>query len=169
MTAVLENPRETIPMSNLNALYNQDYTAWAKQMADLLKAGQFSELDIAHLIEELEGMGASERNELENRFMILLAHLLKWQFQYRQLSERWQEFKGDSWRNTIIEQRARLARRLRKSPGLKATLDEVIAEIYPDAKALAAEETGLPIETFPAACHYSQQQILDKTFYPSAE
>jgi len=58
---------------------------------------------------------------------------------------------------------------LRKSPGLKAILDEVIAEIYPDAKALAAEETGLPIETFPAACHYSQQQILDKAFYPSAE
>ncbi len=70
MTAVLENPRETIPMSNLNALYSQDYTAWAKQMADLLKAGQFAELDIAHLLEELEGMGASERNELENRFNI---------------------------------------------------------------------------------------------------
>jgi len=47
MTAILEKP-----ISDLNTLYNQDYTAWAKQMADLLKAGQFAELDVAHLIAE---------------------------------------------------------------------------------------------------------------------
>jgi hypothetical protein len=168
MTAVLEAPRDN-PMNDLSTLYSQDYSAWAKQMADLLKAGQFSELDIAHLVEELEGMGASERNELENRFIILLAHLLKWQFQYRQLSERWQEFKGDSWRNTMIEQRTRLARRLRKSPGLKATLDEVIVEIYPDARGLASKETQLPINTFPAVCPYSQAQILSDDYYPPME
>ena len=156
-------------MSDLNTLYRQDYTAWAKRMAELLKAGQFSELDIDHLLEELAGMGASEQRELENRFEILLAHLLKWQFQYRQLSERWREFKGDSWNNTIKEQRRRIERLLRKTPGLKADVKDVIQRAYQDAREDAADETGLPLDTFPATCPYSQAQILDKNFLPTAE
>jgi hypothetical protein len=156
-------------MTELSELYSKDYTAWAKRMAGLLKAGEFSRLDIGHLLEELEGMGASEKGELENRLLILLAHLLKWQFQYRQLAERWQEFEAKSWRNTIVEQRGRLARRLRKSPGLKAALAESIADVYPDAREMAADESGLPLKTFPATCPYSPEQLLDKSFYPPME
>jgi hypothetical protein len=156
-------------MSELGALYEKDYTAWAHKTAELIRAGRFADLDIAHLLEELEGMGASERNELANRFEVLLAHLLKWQFQYRQLSERWREFKGDSWNNTIKEQRRRIERLLRKTPGLKSEVQGVIAHAYQDAREDAADETGLPLETFPATCPYSQAQILDKYFYPLAE
>ena len=101
--------------------------------------------------------------------MILIAHLLKWQFQYQQLSERWQEFKGDSWRSTIIEQRARLAKHLRKSPGLKSSLDEIILEAYEDAVELAIDETGLSREVFPEVCPYSHHELFDKTFYPSVQ
>jgi len=156
-------------MSDLNTLYNQDYTAWAKQMANLLKAGQFAELDIAHLIEELEGMGASEQRELENRLRVLLTHLLKWQFQYRQLSERWQEFKGDSWRNTLINQRTEIQIHLRKHPGIKQFLSSSIIEAYEDARILASKETQLPINTFPISCPYSQAQILSDDYYPPME
>ena len=156
-------------MNDLTALYRQDHTAWAKRTAELLKAGKFSELDIGHLLEELEGMGASERNELENRLTVLLAHLLKWQFQYQQLADKWKEFDGRSWRSTIIEQRTRIAKRLRKSPGLKAELTGLIAEAYEDAVELAVEETGLAAKTFPSDCPYSQAQILDKAFYPPME
>ena len=46
----------------------------------------------------------SERRELESRLLILLAHLLKWQYQHPLLSERWGEFDGRSWRGTIVEQ-----------------------------------------------------------------
>jgi len=143
-------------MSDLNTLYNQDYSAWAKHMAELLKAGQFAELDIAHLIEELEGMGASEQRELENRLRVLLAHLLKWQFQYRQLSERWQEFDSRSWRNTIINQRMEIEILLEKHPGIKQFLPDAVLDAYRDARRLAAGETRLPITTFPASCPYSQ-------------
>lgn len=153
-------------MTALHSLYRKNYTEWAKQSAKLLKAGRFSELDIEHLLEELESMGASERNELENRLVILIAHLLKWQFQYKQLSERWQEFDGRSWRSTIVEQRTRLAKRLRKSPGLKSTLDEVMSEAYEDAVELAVKETQLPISTFPAQCPYTIKQLLNDDFYP---
>jgi len=156
-------------MNDLNRLYNQDYTAWAKQMAHLLKAGQFSELDVVHLIEELEGRGASEQRELENRLRILLAHLLKWQFQYRQLSERWQEFDGRSWRNTLINQRMEIEILLEKHPGIKRFLPDSVVEAYRDARRLAAGETQLPINTFPAACPYSQAQILSNDYYPPME
>jgi hypothetical protein len=156
-------------MSKLSQLYEEDYSAWAQQNADLLQAGRFSELDVAHLVAELNDMSKSDQDELENRLVVLLAHLLKWQYQYRQLSERWQEFEGKSWRATIIEQRNRIAKRLKKSPGLKARLAVVITDAYPDAMELTVDETGLAENTFPAQCPYAITQILDKTFYPNFE
>ncbi len=155
-------------MSNTSDLYEQDYGAWAKRQIELLNKGSFSDLDIGHLVEELEDMGRSERNELESRLTILLAHLLKWQFQYAELMERWKEFKGDSWRSTIIEQRDRIAKRLQKSPGLRPELDALAGEAYADAIALASKESGLPSSTFPPECPYTMQQILDDGFFPES-
>lgn len=156
-------------MSQLSSLYENDFSSWAATNADLLRSGRFAELDIEHLLEELADMGVSERNELESRLAILLAHLLKWQFQYRLLSDRWKEFKEDSWRSTLIEQRNRIAKRLRKSPSLTSKLDEVIAEAYQDAVGIAAKETGFSPDTFPVQCPYSLEQILDDEFYPGSE
>jgi hypothetical protein len=153
-------------MNELSHLYEQDYRNWALINAQLLQTGRFGELDIEHLITELSDMSKSERNELENRLLILLAHLLKWQYQYHQLSEKWQEFKGDSWRRCIVEQCHRIERCLKKSPGLKNHLEEAIADVYGDAVKLAADETGLPMNAFPSQCPYSTAQIFDKNFYP---
>ena len=153
-------------MTDLSQLYQTDYSEWARRNADLLRAGDFASLDIQHLLEELDDMGKSEQRELENRLTILLAHLLKWEYQYSNLSERWREFKGDSWRATIIEQRDRLTKRLKKTPSLKAMLTETIAEAYADAVDLASKETCLPRETFPTTCPYDEAQILDDDYYP---
>lgn len=153
-------------MTELATLYDTDYAQWAQRNAELLRAGRFEELDIAHLLEELSDMSKSERHELESRLLVLIAHLLKWEYQYQTLADRWREFDGRSWRATIIEQRKRLALRLRKSPGLKSVLNEAINAVYPDALELASDESGLPLETFPAQCPYSAEKLLDKTFYP---
>jgi len=156
-------------MSELSALYSNDYTAWAHKTAEFLRAGRFADLDIDHLLEELEGMGASERNELENRLRVLLAHLLKWQYQYQQLSDRWQEFDGRSWRNTLKTQRNEILFLFERKPGTKRFFEEAIVESYHYARVLAADETNLSLDTFPATCQYSQAQILDKDFYPPTE
>ncbi len=156
-------------MTELNALYAQNYTAWTQRTAELLKAGRFAELDIEHLLEELSDMGLSEQRALESRLRVLLSHLLKWQFQFRQLSERWQEFKGDSWRNTIIHQRTELKIHLRKHPGMKRFLAQAIVEAYQDARELAAKETQLPMATFPDICPYTHEQIFDDDYYPPQE
>jgi transposase len=155
-------------MSDLGSLYETDYTAWAKRHVDLLRARRFSEMDVEHLVQELSDMGKSERRELESRLLILLAHLLKWEYQYHALSERWREFKGDSWRETIVEQRKQLAVLLRQSPGLKPVVAETILATYQDALDLASKETRLPPETFPAHCPYSAEQLLQDDFCPLA-
>lgn len=155
-------------MSDLHTLYRTDYSAWAQRHVELLRAGRYAELDLDHLLEEIGDMGRSERRELESRLLVLLAHLLKWQYQYRDLSERWGEFVGRSWRATIIEQRKQLAVLLRRAPGLKTVLVEAIAAAWPDAVDLASKEARLPPETFPRQCPYQAEQLLDDDFYPDA-
>ena len=153
-------------MSNPKTLYDIDYAAWASFQGECLRAGRYADLDVEHLLEELSDMGKSERRELESRLMILIAHLLKWEYQYHALSERWREFRGESWRDTIVEQRKQLAVLLRQSPGLKSLLPETIRSAYPDALDLASRETRLQPETFPARCPYSAEQLLGDDFFP---
>lgn len=64
-------------MRDLRQLYEQDDSAWAEANADLLRAGQFGQLDIEHLLEELSDMGKSEQRAPESRLCVLLARLLK--------------------------------------------------------------------------------------------
>lgn len=155
-------------MTDLKTLYQTDYAAWAKRHVELLRAGRFAEMDIEHLSDELSDMSKSDRRELESRLLILIAHLLKWEYQYQALSERWRECKGDSWRDTIVEQRKQIAVLLRQSPGLKPVVEETIAAAYPDAADLASKESRLPPETFPAECPYSAEQLLQDDFYPGS-
>jgi Domain of unknown function DUF29 len=141
-----------------NALYDQDFFAWANEQAQLLRAGRLSEADIAHIAEEIESMGRSEKRELVNRLSVLLMHLLKWRFQ--------PSAHGTSWRLTIEEQRQRLADHLLDNPSLKATLDASIASGYRLAILGAARETGLDRDVFPAACPWSFEQFMDPDFWP---
>jgi len=149
--------------------YEQDFHGWLNDQIELLKQGRTAEVDAKNLIEELEGMAGRDRSELVSHFKILIAHLLKWQFQLNQLSDRWSEFKGDSWRDTIIEQRSEIADQLENSPSLKSYLSEAITKSYPKAVALAADETRLSVMIFPTTCPYTFEQLLDKQFYPMSQ
>jgi hypothetical protein len=40
----------------MTTLYEQDYGLWAEQMADLIAAGRFDELDIENLVEEVRDL-----------------------------------------------------------------------------------------------------------------
>ncbi|NEX18396.1 MAG: DUF29 domain-containing protein [Halochromatium sp.] len=153
-------------MTDLATLYQTDYSAWAKRNAELLRARRFDALDIEHLLEELSDMSKSDRRELHSRLLVMIAHLLKWEFQYQNLAERWREFDGRRWRSTIIQQREQIADLLAESPGLKSQLDEAIAGAYSAAVRLAHKETRLPLATFPERCPYASEQLLSDDFYP---
>ncbi|MGA7952859.1 MAG: DUF29 domain-containing protein, partial [Gloeobacterales cyanobacterium] len=62
-------------------LYDQDFYAWTQQQVELLKTGQWKQVDIENLIEEIESLGKQQRQELRNRLEVLLGHLLKWRYQ----------------------------------------------------------------------------------------
>ena len=139
-------------------LHEQDFYAWTQQQAQLLKAGRLGEVDLEHLIGEIESMGASERRELINRLAVLLSHLLKWQFQ--------PSYRGRSWQLTIKEQRRQLFRLLNDNPSLKARLEDFIQDAYGDAILSAAKETGLDENIFAEECPYSCEQIIYSDYLP---
>jgi hypothetical protein len=147
-------------MTALSTLYEQNFSLWLNNHIQLLKEAKFNELDLDHLIDELESMGKRDKRELVSRFIILIAHLLKWQYQTDKQST--------SWRSSIIEQRKKIAYLLKNEPGLKPYILEAIENAYPEAVDLAAEETELPLSVFPSICPYSKEQLLEK-FYPTTE
>jgi hypothetical protein len=141
-------------------LYDEDFYAWANEQAALLRSGRLAEADIAHIAEEIESMGKTEKRELTNRLAVLLTHLLKWRFQ--------PAIRTTSWRLTIEEQRDRLADHMADNPSLKAKLTEAFASAYRLALLGAARETGLPVQKFPAVCPWTYEEVVDESFWPEA-
>jgi hypothetical protein len=153
-------------MSHDADLYHTDFHAWIARQADLLRAGRVGDIDTAHLAEELEDMGKSNGRELQSRLVILVAHLLKWRFQLHDLAERWREFEGKRWRDTIIEQRAQISGLLEDSPSLQAGAEDALARAYPKARSLALKQTGLPEHSIPTDCPFRLDSVLDDDFFP---
>jgi hypothetical protein len=105
-----------------------------------------------------EDVGKSEQRELGSRVAVLLAHLLKWQYQPAR--------RGASWRATIRVQRKALAAHRASVPSLKAMLRDPAwwIRIWADAVAKAIDETGLV--AFPDECPWTLDSILDPTWLP---
>jgi len=138
--------------------YHQDYSLWLQSQVKLLRTGRFHELDVEHLIEEMVDMGASSRRALASHLIILLAHLLKWQFQ--------PEHRCSSWSGSIVEQRVQIEDLLDASPSLGSLIPELMAHTYPKALKIASKETGIPYSGFPSASPYTLDQILDEDYFP---
>jgi hypothetical protein len=142
----------------MTATYEKDIVAWANEQAGLMRAGRFDLLDVEHIAEEMEIMGKSEKRELASRMSLLLAHLLKWQYQPVR--------RGSSWERTIRVQRKEIAYELRDIPSLKPLLQDQEWRdlIWDKAVSIAADETGLDV--FPEFCPWTPEQILAVDFFP---
>lgn len=140
------------------SLYHTDFYAWANQQAALLREGKFQAADIEHIAEEIESMGRSEKRELFSRLVILMMHLLKWQFQPM--------LRGHSWRATIKVQRRELVRHLADNPSLKSRLPDLIPEAYSDAILMADRETGLAESAFQTRCPWSFDDMVNPEMWP---
>jgi len=141
-------------------LYETDFYGWVQDQVDTLRSGNLANLDVDHLIEEVEDMGKSQKRQLSSRLEVLLMHLLKWRYQAR--------LRGQSWQFTIEEQRVRIALHLQENPSLKRQLAACIAGAYFHAKRLAARETGVDPATFPQECPWTYEQMIDPDFWPQA-
>lgn len=93
-------------------LYDRDLDLWLETAIAQLKAGDFENLDVENLIEELEGLSGSNKREIETRLKRLIEHILK-----RCYVNMPDCYRG--WDVTIINQRDELKKLLRQSPSLK--------------------------------------------------
>jgi hypothetical protein len=141
------------------AEYEADFFAWTQEQARLLRDRDARGLDWENLAEEIDSMGRRDRRELENRLRLILHHLLKWRVQ--------PGLRGRSWQSTLREQRRQAAKLLKESPSLRPQLPALIDAAYPDALADALDETGLPVQTFPAECPFTAAQVLDLAYVPA--
>ncbi|WP_236786850.1 DUF29 domain-containing protein [Allochromatium tepidum] len=135
--------------------YNEDFFLWTQQQAALLRQGQWSTLDAANLAEEIESMGKSDRRSLASHLITLLLHRLKWDYQPTR--------RGTSWRLSIRNARREIGLILDDSPSLRRQLPDLIETAYATARRDAAEETGLPLATFPECCPFAIERLLDDT------
>ncbi len=142
------------------ASYARDVVAWSVEQARLLRAGLLDQIDIEHIADEIEDVGKSEERELVSRMAVLLAHLLKWQFQ--------PGLRSASWERTLRHQRKRARRRLEKTPSLQPKLHDPqwVDDVWDDAVTFAVKETGLDITNFPVACPWPLADVMLEDWLP---
>lgn len=139
--------------------YEEDFYAWTKEQARLLRAGELAAIDALNLAEEIESVGRSDRREIRSRLVVLLTHLLKWRFQM--------DARSSGWLGSIREQRDQIELILEDSPSLRPVIAETLGRVYKRARTIASEETQLPeATTFPAECPFTPDQVLAEDFLP---
>ena len=147
-----------LSVKNHSQLYEKDFCLWIETTAKLLKQGQFSQLDIENLVEEIETMGRSEKNALKSNLIIVFLHLLKWQYQPDKRSR--------SWKSSILEHRRRLHEAFKDSPSLKPFFASIFSECYQYGRKQASIETDLPLKKFPTESSFTIDEVLDEDFLP---
>jgi len=142
----------------MGTLYDDDIIAWSEQQAALLRAGRWELLDHENIAEEIEDVGHREKKELRSRLIVLLAHLLKWQFQA--------SHRGPSWVHTIRTQRVAIDDALEDCPSLQTLLDDPqwLDKTYRRAAREAQAQTQL--ELFPVELPWRLEQVLSSDFWP---
>ncbi len=141
-----------------DSLYDTDYVQWVETTLQKLQQKDYANVDWENLLDEIGDMSRSERRSIESNMIVLILHLLKWQYQPDRRSR--------SWQSSVVEHRRRVNKSLKESPSLKPFLRKELVEIYADAVDQAVAETGLLVETFPAECPYAIAQILERGFLP---
>lgn len=147
--------------SSNSTLYDQDYFRWITENVALLRAGAVDQADLDHIAEELEDLGKSQKRELNSRIRVILIHLLKCEY-----STAPSERNLNSWQSTLDMQRSDLADHLGDSPSLASRTADVIEQVYPGARKLAARQMRVSPETFPVEPPYTPDQVLNIDFVP---
>lgn len=164
------------------SLYDQDFLLWTEDTVAKLRSLQhcgailfqpggvistqdneailqdFQELDLEHLIEEIEALDISQRKELLSRLTTLLEHILKRLYIPMSL-----EYNG--WERTIREQRRGIRVLLDQMPSLKNFWDGFFYKAWNFAiKDLQVE---YPQIQFPREWQFSKdiETMLDRIFW----
>jgi Domain of unknown function DUF29 len=137
-------------------LYYQDFYAWSKAQGALLRARRFGDLDLAHLIEEVEDLGESLKRSVRSRLRTIVEHLLKLEHSPAQ------DPRG-GWYDTILRQRSDLLDEL--TPSIRREVEPTLPVLYDRARGDAATSLRkhgehAAADALPATCSYSFDDIV---------
>ncbi|MGH6900225.1 MAG: DUF29 domain-containing protein [Geminicoccaceae bacterium] len=136
-------------------LYQKDFYVWTRHQADLLRAGRFSDLDLEHLIEEVEDLGESLYRSARSRIRTIIEHLLKLEHSPAQDPRA-------AWRSTVLTQRDDLRDDL--TPTLRGRAAKALPELFEQVRKRAdvsLRDHGEPAaaDALPDSCPYTLDQI----------
>jgi len=136
-------------------LYDEDFYVWTEAQAALLRERRFEALDLANLIEEVEGLGDAKKSAVLNNASVIIEHLLKLQHSPAQDPRR-------GWSESIIEHRGRLEIEL--TPRLRQILENELPRVYDLTRRTTERKLRLygedaAADALPANCPYTVEQI----------
>ena len=143
------------------SLYETDYQMWLEKILAQLRVGDFTNIDLDNLIEEIETLGQSDRRAIASFLRRLCEHLLKikyWQSE-RELCLR-------SWNLEIINFRIEIMDILKDSPSLKNFLQENFAREYAKGRKIFLKASGLEANLIPEQPCFTLEQALLEDWLP---
>jgi hypothetical protein len=142
----------------LKQLYELDDSQWLGETISLLRNHQFQQLDLEHLIEELEDLGKEKKNAVASLLEQVIRHLLLLQYWTKET-----EYNTINWQEEIYNFRTQLRRKI--TANLRNYLEEELNYIYEDALGFVKIKTANTV-IFPSQCPYSLEQLLDRDWLP---
>lgn len=143
------------------ALYEADRQLWLAHTVAQLQTKNLTDLDFGNLVEELEGLGRSEKQAIASYLLRLCEHLLKvayWE------TERERCFRG--WDVEIAHFRLQIQERLSDSPSLKNWLTENFPRQYRNGRKLFLKASQLPARLVAETPVFTLEQALDEDWLP---
>jgi Domain of unknown function DUF29 len=136
-------------------LYEQDFYAWAREQATLLRAGRFEELDLAHLTQEVDDLGEALYRSVRSRIRTIIEHLLK-------LEHSPAPDPRGGWYDTVIRQRSDLLDEL--TPGIRREIGAELPGLYDRARtdagtSLHKHGEHAAADALPESCPYTLDRI----------
>ena len=155
---------------DIRSFYETDYYTWVQKTVRLLREGRLSEVDLEHLVEEVEDLGKSLKRELVGFLAQSFSHLIK----YRYLLDRspgderkWRVDAQVFWRDAM--------RVLRDNPGLNRAMDQIIDEAWEKARSDVFRsfeefnnESDLDTAGIPGKCSFPLGSVLSGDFLPQS-
>ncbi len=143
--------------SNFNTLYEIDDYQWLEETVERLKKREFDQLDLEHLIEELEDVGRERKNAVISLLEQIIRHYLMYQFWTEEV-----ERNAPHWEAEIFNFKIQLNRLLTRN--LHIYLEENLDKIYQSSRKYIQKKARL--DNLPQKSPYTLEALLNEDHLP---